>query len=157
MIGAFILTACAPSQGATPAPTEAVPPQETETMETTEEPVELSGTAWRLASMGLVGSETPVIEGSTVTLQFNEDGTAGGQGGCNSYGGSYQVEEGEITFVDVVSTLMACADETVTQQETAYLNALQHTGQFELSTDSLVIFYNDGAEALRFTPTAAMQ
>src|SRR5690606_31851268 len=75
----------------------------------------LAGTQWTLISFGDVGAEMPVVEGSTVTLEFEEGSQAGGNAGCNSFGGTYQVENGTLSFDQIVSTLMACVDENVMQ------------------------------------------
>jgi heat shock protein HslJ len=86
---------------------------------TGEEPVEpapeinLEGTQWMLESI----NETPVVPGSDVTLQFDADNTAGGHAGCNSYGGTYALNNGDIVFSDIIRTLVACVDENIMDQE----------------------------------------
>jgi heat shock protein HslJ len=115
----------------------------------------LANTQWRLVSFGEPGAEMPVIEGSAVTLEFGADGRVGGSGGCNSYGGVYQVQGDSLSFGEIVSTLMACADERVTQQEGQYLQALQSAGQFELADDRLAIRYGDGSGVLNFVPASS--
>jgi len=115
----------------------------------------LANTRWRLVSFGEPGDETPVVAGSTVTLEFEANGQVGGSGGCNSYGGKYQVQDGTISFGEIVSTLMACTDERVMQQEQQYLGALQSAGQFELAGQRLTIQYNGGRGVLNFEPAAA--
>lgn len=115
----------------------------------------LANTRWRLVSFGEPGAETPVVEGSTVTLEFGAGGQVGGSGGCNSYGGQYQVQDSAVSFSEIVSTLMACADERVMQQEQQYLAALQLAGQFELAGQRLTIQYNGGRGVLNFEPAAS--
>ena len=41
----------------------------------------LANTQWMLQSFGATGAETPVIEGTAVTLEFASNGQAGGSGG----------------------------------------------------------------------------
>jgi heat shock protein HslJ len=115
----------------------------------------LANTRWRLVSFGEPGAETPVVAGSTVTLEFEADGRVGGSGGCNSYGGQYQVQDGAVSFGELVSTLMACTDERLMQQEQQYLAALQSAGQFELAGRRLTIRYAGGRGALNFEVAAA--
>lgn len=129
---AIIVSACTPAQK-------------------TKAPVDLAGTRWALVSMGKPGEETPVIEGSNVTLEFGEDGQVGGSGGCNSYGGKYQVEGETVAIREIESTLIACADQTVTEQEAQVLQALQTASRFTLADDQLDIYYDNGANVLRFT------
>jgi heat shock protein HslJ len=110
----------------------------------------LAGTQWRLVSFGAPGAETPVVEGSTVTLEFMTDSQAGGAGGCNSYGGEYQVQDNSVSFANIISTQMACADAGMMQQEQQFFQALQSAGQFELMGDQLVIWYDGGQGVLNF-------
>ncbi len=42
------------------------------------------------------------------TIHFRSDTEVGGYGGCNSWGGSYQLKGDTIQFGDMRSTLMAC-------------------------------------------------
>ena len=105
---------------------------------------------WSLVSFGKTGAETPVVEGSTITLEFNDDSQLGGSGGCNSYGAQYTLEGQTLTVKEVVSTLMACADDLVMQQETQYFTALQNISSFEISGDALTIYYDNGQSQMNF-------
>ena len=100
--------------------------------------------------MGISGAEIPVVEGSTVTLEFAEDGQLGGSGGCNYFGAAFELEGNTIKITDVVSTLMACADEQVMAQEGLFFAALQSATSFEISADRLTIFYDNGQSQLTF-------
>lgn len=115
----------------------------------------LANTSWQLTAFGSAGAETPVVPDSTVTLEFSADGTAGGNTGCNSYGGDYTVEDDTLSFGEMVSTLMACADEAVMAQEQAYLQALQSAARFEVAADQLTIWYDEGNSQLNFAPQTA--
>ncbi len=143
----LLLAACtaAPQATATPA---ATPGGEGTTIAPTGS---LGGTRWVLAALTRDGAEAPPVSGSTITLNFETDGQVGGNAGCNSYGGSYETRGNSISFHNLVSTLMACADQAVTDQESAYLNALNQAATYELSNDSLVIA-GAGGEQLKFTP-----
>jgi heat shock protein HslJ len=113
---------------------------------TGQEPVEpapqinLEGTQWMLESL----NETPVVPGSEVTLQFDADNMAGGHAGCNSYGGTYLLTNGNIEFSNMIRTLIACIDEDVMDQEDAYLQALETADQVIQDGDRLTITYNGG-------------
>ncbi len=113
-------------------------------------PTALVDTFWELESFEEQGEVTPALEGAPVTLEFGEEGLAGGSAGCNSFGGQVAVGEGTISFSEVVSTLMACTDEGVMEQETRFLQALEGAAEYELSGDNLQIFYNDGEGVLNF-------
>jgi len=102
----------------------------------------LVGTQWQLAS---TADDVPVIADSFLTLEFRADNQVVGAGGCNDFGGSYQIEgEGQIAFTDIISTLMACVNEELNVQEQEYLSALQAATGFTLADDQLTIDYGEG-------------
>lgn len=115
----------------------------------------LAASSWQLTAIIENGEERPALPAPVVTLQFDEQGQAGGFGGCNSYGGSYTLEGDGIRFENVAATLMACAEAGVTSQEQAYLAALNATARYELSGDSLTLRSTDGQTGLKFTRAAA--
>ena len=145
---ALALAACAPSgeNPGQPGHTLTSPPASGE---------DLAGTRWALISMGKPGEETPVIEGSNATLEFGEDGQVGGSGGCNSYGGKYQVEGETVAIREIESTLMACADEQITAQEGRFLQALGTASRFHIAENRLNIFYDNDQNILNFEPLGA--
>ncbi|MGI6209626.1 MAG: META domain-containing protein [Anaerolineae bacterium] len=172
------LAACAPATGTTPEPaltvspeaspevgltpdTGATPeatPEETPAADATpdgEAENPLVGTSWMLVSFGEPGAETQVIEGSTITLEFDAQGQAGGEGGCNSYSGPYEVQDSTIIFGELVRTLIACTQEGINEQEDAYLEALSAAERFELAEDSLTIWYDGEQGVLNFVPSTA--
>lgn len=99
-----------------------------------------TGTQWRLLTI----DGAPVLADTLITLSLDANGTAGGNSGCNSYGGSYTLSDGTISLSQLASTLMACLDEAVMEQEAAYLAALQAAAQIERSGSKLTITYGDG-------------
>ena len=110
----------------------------------------LANTQWRLVSFGASGSESPVVQGTTITLKLGADGRAGGSGGCNSYGADYRVQGNSLSFSKIFSTKRACLEQSANRQEQLYLAALESAKQFALSDDRLTIFYQDGRSALNF-------
>ncbi len=112
---------------------------------------DLVGSAWRLVSYGAPGSATPVIGGSDVTLTFESESRATGHGGCNGFGATYSANEGMLYFGEIISTMMACADDAVTQQEQDYFAALRSAWRYERTQDRLTIQYGEGQE-LVFAP-----
>jgi heat shock protein HslJ len=103
---------------------------------------ELTGTQWQLVSM----AGEPAIEGTAVTLNFGVEGSAGGAAGCNSYGATYTTDGTSITFSEVFSTMMACLDEALMEQETIYLMALQTAAAYEMTEAQLIITYGEGEQ-----------
>jgi len=111
--------------------------------------VSLAGTQWLLESMG----ETPVAPESGLTLAFAEDNAVSGSGGCNNFSGTYTLDGDSLTFSPLVSTKMACADDAMTQQETAFLEALGSTTRYEMSDGRMTLWAGD-AETLTFISIA---
>ena len=111
----------------------------------------LENSKWRLTLFGAPDAETPVVAGNTITLEFSTEGRAGGSSGCNTYGGSYEVAEDQLVFGEMVSTMMACTDQAVMDQEMTYLQALQSAGRFEVNGDALMVWYDNEQGVLRFT------
>lgn len=111
----------------------------------------LENTEWTLISHGPPDAQIQVIEGTTVTLEFDDQGNATGEGGCNLFGGNYSVTNGdEISITDIVSTERACLDEGVMEQERQYYSALNAAASFELSENMLSIWYEGERNILRF-------
>lgn len=110
----------------------------------------LENSKWHLTLFGAPDAETPVVAGSTITLEFSADGKAGGSAGCNTYGGSYEVQGDQLLFGEMVSTLMACADAAVMEQEMVYLAALQSASRFEVTDGMLKLWYDDEQGVLVF-------
>jgi len=107
---------------------------------------ELDGTSWVLTAL----NGQPVMENSQASLSFT-DGQASGNGSCNSFGGEYTRDGSGLTFGALTTTLMACADPGVMDQETAYYAALSATTSFQLDGGMLTLFDADGNALAEFT------
>jgi heat shock protein HslJ len=115
----------------------------------------LANTRWNLVSFGPVDDVQPVIPGSEITLEFGNDRRAGGNGGCNSYGANYEVSGNMLTLGPIESTLVACVDQAVMQQEGGYFQALSTAGEYEISGDQLQISYDNDQGLLNFVPSGS--
>jgi len=93
----------------------------------------LAGTSWVLQSLDDSNQVGAALGGQPITLQFTSANEMGGFGGCNSYGGSYRAGSAGISFRDIVSTLMACADENMTNVESAYFQALSAADSYAIT------------------------
>lgn len=100
----------------------------------TETAVVLAGTNWTLSSLN---GALPV-SGTSVTLQFGDDGTVFGTDGCNRYNTTYTQDNSNLTINQStgISTMMAC-EEAVMNQATAYMAALAETNNFIASGNQL--------------------
>jgi putative lipoprotein len=97
---------------------------------------------WKLTSYGSANAPTPAVADTESGLTFNEDGTVTGNSGCNGFGGSYTVDGDRVTFKDIVSTLMACDDPRMAQEEAVH-KVLTDTATFKIEGDTLTLTNND--------------
>ncbi|WP_119068807.1 META domain-containing protein [Aggregatilinea lenta] len=102
---------------------------------------ELAGTQWQLVSF-----DEDLVANTTISLNFNEDGQAAGSAGCNMYNAAYSADGTALNFEQAISTLMACTDEGVMEQEQAYLSALETASSYELAEGQLTITYDEDQE-----------
>lgn len=112
----------------------------------------LAGSQWQLTYYGQEYAPTAALTDTPVMLQFDADRLSG-SGGCNSYGGSYQVDGDKLVVGEVVSTMKACMATGVMEQEQAYFAALQSAGGYKIDGNTLTIDYAEGR--LTFTRLAS--
>ncbi len=95
------------------------------------EPV-LTLTNWEAISINNGdGGAQSVVQGTSVTIKFQEIGLLSGSGGCNTYSSAFRlgdeydvVDGGSIQVAGVASTRKAC-DEPIDEQEANYYTALE--------------------------------
>lgn len=98
--------------------------------------------SWKLTSYGPVDAPTPAVADANAELTFKDDGTVTGNSGCNGFGGSYTVDGDQIKFDQIVSTLMACDDPRMAQEQ-AVQNVLMDTAAFKMEGNTLTLTNND--------------
>ncbi|HSN78540.1 MAG TPA: META domain-containing protein, partial [Anaerolineae bacterium] len=108
---------------------------------------ELEGVTWRLIAyldqndmLSMFGVE------STITLQ---DGEAGGKGGCNMYFAPYTLEGDQLSFGPAGSTMMACEERAMAQEQT-FLARLEQVASYQIVANQLHMADADGAVLLAF-------
>lgn len=111
----------------------------------------LNDSEWVLIDYGVPGATIPVIGEAPLTLDFVNPGEVAGYGGCNSWGSTYETMDDElIAIAPGISTLMACADDALNQQEAVYFGLLAEAAAFDLNGSQLTIF-TASEQVLRFT------
>lgn len=105
---------------------------------------ELIGTTWDLVEWMTSDGSMTLIPGTSITIQFDGENLSGSSG-CNSYSGAYSANAGTLSFSGpgFISTMMAC-EETVMQQEFAYLQQLATATGYTLNGDQLTILTPTG-------------
>lgn len=105
-------------------------------------PPAILGATWNAASIG----GTPVVRGSVSSLSIGSDMRAGGRGGCNSWFAPAQVGEQTLTLSAVAATRMACINDALSAQETAFFDVLARTRFWRIDGSSLTLLDVAGAE-----------
>jgi heat shock protein HslJ len=108
----------------------------------------LSGSEWHLEDIA-----GHAVDHGQATLTFPEAGKIAGNGSCNRFFGSAEINGESIKFSALGSTRMACPEE-VMNQESKYLEALQAAERFEWKDPYLLIYCKGIEKPLRFTRTA---
>lgn len=74
-------------------------------------------------------------------LNFDaEKGSAGGNSGCNVFGGNYEALGTSISFSDIISTMRACEFEGRMGIERGFLDGLRNADRFEIRNDRLYLY-----------------
>ena len=99
-----------------------------------QQPGSPSGLPFRVVSFGPAGAEQPVIAGTEITAVFDQDqGMVSGSAGCNSYSGPMNTAGGAFALGPFASTMRACIEPGIMEQEAAYLAALSGANGFQWS------------------------
>ena len=112
----------------------------------------LGESSWRLASYkDGTGGLVSVLEGTTLTAAFGAEGDLSGSAGCNTFFTTYSIDGDKLTVSPAAISRQVCTEpEGITEQESAYLAALQSAATFELNDDQLVVRNGAGQTALIF-------
>ena len=90
---------------------------------------------WQLVSMKLEKEKIIELPEKPITLNINQD-EIGGNGGCNSYGGSIIQTTKTVKFSDIFSTKMWCDNSPIENQ---YFAALGKSVNYEIKNGQLIL------------------
>ncbi len=94
-------------------------------------------TKWALTKLHTAEGMKEVIVKKAFIRFDEEKKSAGGNGSCNSFGGSVTVKGDSLKFGNLFSTKMFCAD--VQGTEDSFFIALQKVTRFEIKDNSLLL------------------
>lgn len=110
----------------------------------------LEGTVWILSGITQDDAIVSTWVDVNINIQFS-DGQVSGSAGCNNYGGSYEVDGRNLTLSELMSTLMACAEEDRNQRESEFMTALNTVTQFRTEMNQLILSDAMEQDVLFFT------
>jgi heat shock protein HslJ len=88
----------------------------------------LGGTRWRVRSYrdpASSGSLSPVLSGTTLTIEFGRDGKVSGSAGCNTYSSTYVIQGNLLAIILPTATNKLCSEpQGIMEQETTFLALL---------------------------------
>jgi heat shock protein HslJ len=105
---------------------------------------QLAGKKWLLRS---IGGERVNLRRNAPFLNFDSaKGSAGGDSGCNSFGGEYEAVGTSIKFGNLIQTMRACEFEDRMTIERGFMGALEAADRFRITGNRLEIM--KGAKVL---------
>lgn len=96
--------------------------------------ISLAGTEWRILELNGKSADPEV----TSTLAFGADGAVNGNGGCNTFRGSVDIEGTKMKFGQLASTMMAC-EGAKSAQEALVHAALSKTASYSVQNGELTL------------------
>jgi heat shock protein HslJ len=111
---------------------------------------DLPGTSWELVDL----DGTEAVGETPPSITFNDDGTVNGSTGCNTFSGEVTIEGSEVTFGPMATTRMACAEESVSEQEQAFLLAMEGVTGYTIDTQGRLVLEGDMPLTFAVAPQA---
>ena len=109
-------------------------------------PLRLANSEWELSKI----NDKPVLEGTRVTLSFEEK-SGGGYSGCNWYGGDYTLADRKLQFKDITATAVGCLKpEGIKEQERDLFALLRNPLEVERGDHRLTLKDAAGKPVLEF-------
>jgi heat shock protein HslJ len=100
--------------------------------------MDLTAKKWMLRS---INGKAVDLTKNAPFLNFDADrGSAGGNSGCNSFGGDYETLGSSIRFGDMIQTMMACEFEGRMDVERGFMDGLRNVNRFETQGNRLTLF-----------------
>ena len=100
--------------------------------------------SWKLSAIGPPDDLTPVIEGTTVSLDFIRKGhVVSGSTGCNPFEGTYEVDGSSLTIQYEIGSGQRCDLSAIVEQEQMFLATLVDAENYVITGDRLTIECED--------------
>ncbi|CCG96896.1 conserved hypothetical protein; putative exported protein [Marinobacter nauticus ATCC 49840] len=115
-------------------------------------PGSLAGSQWMVEEI----DGEPVLEGSEVTIGFNDEGRVFGSSSCNRYNGGWHIQGQELVFSQMAATRMACP-ETLMQQENRFLKLLGDVHGYQFAADGRLVLETGQGVTILASPAATQE
>ena len=104
----------------------------------------IDNTSWKLESYGPPDGLSQVIEGTTVSLQFVQEGhVVTGSTGCNAFHGTYEVDGSSLTINYEIGPGQRCDLSAIIEQEQMFLATFVDAESYLIDGDMLTIDCGD--------------
>jgi heat shock protein HslJ len=119
---------------------------------TADVPATLTGTSWTARNYNNGrGGVTTLVAGTTITIEFRDDGGLSGSAGCNNYKTLYTLDGDKMTIGPSMTTRKMCmAPEGIMEQEQAYLAALETVAAYRIEGRQLELRTESGSLVASF-------
>jgi len=107
---------------------------------------DLAGKQWTCTDI----MERQIFGEKPPTIQFGQDGTVSGTGGCNTYTGTYSLNGDKLTFSPLAATEMMCTPGQMDQEYT-YFTVLKRVVRVQADNEELKLFTEDNPVPMLFT------
>lgn len=88
-----------------------------------------------------IGNRRTLVAISDAFVVFDEKRrSAGGDSGCNSYGGSYTARNSTISITDIISTMRACEEGNKMEVERSLFDGLRRANRYEIRDGRLFLY-----------------
>ena len=157
LVLAILVSGCTSQPAQTPATSAATAaPVQTAAAPAVTPPLSLTSTTWKLGWYDDTnGVWSKVVEGSTITATFLNEGKVTGSGGCNGYSTNFQIGSAPHIYFDrpVVTDRLCQTPTGVMKQESAYFTDLGWAETYTITNGQLLIFDKTDKKILQFDPT----
>jgi len=110
--------------------------------------VNLVETAWRLVEINGLEVRPAAPDRVPYMILQEEENLFGGYGGCNRFGGLYELAGERLSFLSIRSTKMACPE--TMELEARFMRALNQTAGWKISDEKLSLQAEDGSVLATF-------
>ena len=108
----------------------------------------LQNTYWKLIDLEGAAVEAVDNQREAHIVLHTEENRVAGSGGCNRLMGSYRLDGDALSFGQLATTMMACADGM--QTEHAFLEVLENVSAWEVTGSNLTLKDGAGDDVARF-------